>query len=229
MKLIEQAESLKDSEDWEMVTEVFKKIQAEWKTIGHVPRRDSDRIWKRFKDACNHYFDELHNMQDGHNKGQAEVFNKKKELLEKFKEDIEQEDKLDLDLVNKYISQWRDLGAVPVNMRHIEGKLNKVIDKACKKLNINKEETALLKFKNIIDAFLEQKDFRKLDNEQLFIKRKVDDLTKEIKQLENNISFISNATDDNPLVKNVYKNIETYSKDLKIWQRKLTYIRQLDY
>ena len=229
MQLIEQAESLKDSEDWESVTAVFKKIQAEWKNIGHVPRRDSDKIWKKFKDACNHYFNQLHNMQDGHNKGQAEVFNKKKELLEKFKQDIEQEEKLDLDLVNKYISEWRELGIVPVNMRHIEGKLNKVIDSACKKLNISKEETSLLKFKNVIDAFLEQKDFRKLDNEQLFIKRKVDDLTKEIKQLENNIIFISNATDDNPLVKNVYNNIETYSKDLKIWQRKLTYIRQLDY
>ncbi len=229
MQLIEQAESLKDSEDWDMVTEVFKKIQADWKIIGHVPRRDSDRIWKRFKEACNHYFDQLHNMQDGYNKGQAEVFNKKKELLEKFKVDIEQEDELDFDLVNKYISEWRNLGVVPANMRHIEAKLNKAIDSACKKLNISKEETALLKFKNVIDAYLEQKDLRKLDNEQLFIKRKVDDLTKEIKQLENNISFISNATEDNPLVKNVYKNIENYSKDLKIWQSKLAYIRQLDY
>ncbi len=229
MQLIEQAESLKDSEDWDMVTEVFKKIQADWKTIGHVPRRDSDRIWKRFKEACNHYFDQLHNMQDGHNKGQAEVFNKKKELLEKFKADIDQENKLDLDLVNKYISEWRNLGVVPANMRHIEAKLNKAIDSACKKLNISKEETALLKFKNVIDVYLEQNDVRKLDNEQLFIKRKVDDLTKEIKQLENNISFISNATDDNPLVKNVYKNIENYTKDLKVWQRKLAYIRQLDY
>ena len=229
MQLIEQAETLKDSEDWEMVTEVFKKIQADWKNTGHVPRRDSDRIWKRFKDACNHYFDQLHSMQDGHNKGQAEIFNKKKELLDKFKADIDHEDKLDLDLINKYISEWRDLGVVPANMRHIEAKLNKAIDNACKKLNISKEETELLKFKNVIDAFLEQKDVRKLDNEQLFIKRKVDDLTKEIKQLENNISFISNASDDNPLVRNVYKNIETYTKDLKIWQRKLAYIRQLEY
>jgi hypothetical protein len=227
--LIEQAESLKDSKDWEATTEVFKKIQADWKNIGHVPRRDSDRIWIRFKEACNHYFDQLHNMQDGHNKDQAEVFNKKKDLLERFKADIEQEDKLDLDLVNKYISEWRELGVVPVKMRHIESKLNKIIDYACKKLKVSKEETALLKFKIVIAGYLEQKDVRKLDNEQLFIKRKVDELTKEIKQLENNISFISNASDDNPLVKNVYKNIETYNKDLKIWERKLTYLRQLDY
>ena len=60
---MEQAESLKESDDWEIATEVFKKIQAEWKKIGHVPRRDSDKIWKRFKDACNHYFDRLHDKE----------------------------------------------------------------------------------------------------------------------------------------------------------------------
>jgi len=51
MTLVEQAESLKDSEEWDIATEVFKKVQAEWKKIGHVPRQDSDKIWKRFKDA----------------------------------------------------------------------------------------------------------------------------------------------------------------------------------
>ena len=61
---------------------------------------------------------------------------------------------------------------------------------------------------------------RKLDSEQLFIRRKIDEITKEIKQLENNISFISNASEDNPLVKNVFKNIEEHKKSLQIWTRK---------
>lgn len=59
----------------------MKQIQAEWKTIGHVPRKFSDDIWKRFKNACNHYFDRLHNIQDEANKDQIEVFNKKKKCL----------------------------------------------------------------------------------------------------------------------------------------------------
>ena len=229
MHLVEQAESLKDSEDYDIATEVYKKIQSEWKNIGHVPRKDSDKIWKRFKEACNHYFDRLHDKQDGADKEKIEVFNKKKDLLDQFKEQVENEKNLTLDLVNEYIKDWRELGPVPMKMRHIDTKFNKALDASYKKLNIDKEESIFLKFKNNINSYLEQNDVRKLDNEQLFIRRKIDELTKEIKQLENNISFISNATKDNPLVKNVYKNIENYNKDLEVWKKKISYLKQLDY
>ncbi|NNL83124.1 MAG: DUF349 domain-containing protein, partial [Winogradskyella sp.] len=59
-ELIKIAEDNKDSEDFDTVTPLMKKIQSDWKKIGHVPRRDSDKIWKQFKAACNHYFDRLH-------------------------------------------------------------------------------------------------------------------------------------------------------------------------
>jgi hypothetical protein len=47
---------------------IMKKIQDEWKQIGHVPRKHSDKIWKEFKDACNHYFDKLKEQKDEHSK-----------------------------------------------------------------------------------------------------------------------------------------------------------------
>ncbi len=85
--LVEQAESLKDSDDWAMATEVFKKVQSEWKKIGHVPRRDSDKIWKRFKDACNHYFDKLHEKQNDVDKDQSAIIDKKKEFMDSLKKE----------------------------------------------------------------------------------------------------------------------------------------------
>ncbi len=229
LALVEQAESLKDSDDWGAVTEVFKKIQSDWKNIGHVPRKDSDKIWKRFKNACNHYFDRLHNKLDDANKGQVEVFSKKKDLLDQFKEQVDTDEKLTLDVVNSYVDNWKELGQVPVKMRHIDSKFNKALDAAYKKLNLDKDEVALMKFKNIMDIYVSQNDIRKLDNEQLFIRRKVDEITKEIKQLENNISFISNATRENPLVKNVYDTIDKHNKDLEFWQNKLSYLTSLNY
>lgn len=229
MHLVDQAESLKDSEDWDIATEVYKKIQAEWRNIGHVPRKDSDRIWKRFKDACNHYFDRLHNKQEGSNKEQTETFNKKKEFLDEFKEAISKEENLTLDMVNESINQWKELGKVPAKMRHIDSKYNKVLDAAYKKLDIDKDELTFLKFQNTVNTYVEQNDVRKIDGEQLFVRRKIDEITKEIKQLENNISFISNASADNPLVKNVYKNIENHNKELETWKRKLNYLKQLEY
>src|SRR5690606_29975404 len=62
--LIKIAEEHKDSEDFDTVTPLMKKIQGDWKRIGHVPRKDSDKIWKQFKAACNHYFDRVHQLRN---------------------------------------------------------------------------------------------------------------------------------------------------------------------
>ena len=227
--LVEQAESLKDSDDWDTVTPVMKQIQIDWKSIGHVPKKYSDEIWKRFKDACNHYFDRLHGVQDEANKEQIEIFNKKKELLENLKSQAEKDEALTLEVIQSYSNDWKNLGAVPPNMRHIESKFNKVLDKLYGKLNMERGEIALLKFKNIVDAYVTNKQFKKLEDEQYFVRKKVDETTREIKQLENNISFISSDSDDNPLLKNVRKNINNYSEELKIWKDKLSYLTKLEY
>lgn len=229
MALVEQAESLKESEDYDTATEVFKKIQSEWKKIGHVPRRDSDKIWKRFKDACNHYFDRLHNKQNDLDKDQSAVIEKKKEFMDSMKEEIEKGKELTVEFVQKGMEEWRALGVLPHKVKHLDIKFNKLLDAAYKKLDIDKDEASFLRFKNTVDALLDQNNRRKLDSEQLFIRRKIDEITKEIKQLENNISFISNASADNPLVKNVYKNIETYKESLEIWKRKIDYMKKMEY
>ena len=227
--LVEKAESLKDSKDFDNVTPVMKQIQAEWKKIGHVPRKFSDEIWKQFKSACNHYFDSLHNIQDEANKDQIEVFNKKKEMLDGLKSQADDNDVLSLKVIQSYINDWKNLGSVPFNMRHIESKFNKTVDKLYEKLDLDRDEIALLRFKNTVDTYLEQKQYNKLDDEQLFVRRKIDEINKEIQQLETNISFISSATDDNPLIKNVRNNIDKYVEDMEVWKSKLNYLSQLEY
>ncbi len=229
MALVEQAESLKETEDWDMATPIMKQIQLDWKTIGHVPKKYSDDIWKRFKEACNHYFNRLHGVQDEANKEQIVVFNKKKDLLENLKSQADKDETLTLELIQSYAQDWKNLGAVPNNMRHIESKFYRVLDKLYGKLNMNREEIAMIKFKTIVDGYLANKQFKKLDDEQYFVRKKVDETTREIKQLENNISFFSSDTKDNPLLKNVQNNIDSQSEDLKIWKGKLDYLNKLEY
>ncbi len=227
--LVEQAESLKDSDEWDIATEVFKKIQAEWKKIGHVPRQDSDKIWKRFKDACNSYFDRLHEKKNVMDNDQSAIIEEKKEFMESLKEQIEIGKELSLDFVQKGLDDWRALGVLPHKVKHLDAKFHKLLDTAYKKLDIGKDEVAFLRFKSSVDTMVDQRNARKLDSEQLFIRRKIDETTKEIKQLENNISFISNASQDNPLIKNVYNNIEEYKKSLETWKRKINYMKKLEY
>ncbi len=223
--LIEIAESLKDSNDWENTTNTMKKIQSDWKKIGHVPRKFSDDIWKRFKAACNHYFDRLHQQKNSLNKEQQEVVDAKKAFLEDIKEMKKPTKEKVLEAVNK----WRDIGSLPRNARHLEGKFNKQIDKLLEGLSLDKQEVAMLKFTNVVDGYVADNDVRKLDSEQFFVRKKIDEVVKEIQQLENNLSFFSNAKDDNPLVINVKNRVNEFKNDLAIWKEKLSYLKKLDY
>jgi len=83
--LLELAISLKDSEEWDSTTQEMKRIQNDWKKIGHVPRKYSDKIWKEFKAACNHYFDRLHARKNASNQEEEENLVKKEACLEKLK------------------------------------------------------------------------------------------------------------------------------------------------
>ncbi len=223
--LIELAESIKDSEDWENATNTMKKIQADWKKIGHVPRKFSDDIWKRFKAACNHYFDRYHNRQDNLNKEQQAFIEEKKIYLE----EIKKVEKATIEEINEFIKKWRDFGDTPRSVRHLESKFYKQIDKLLEGLSLSKDEIAMLKYKNLIDGLMAQGNVHKLNSEQLFVRKKIDEIKKEIQQLENNLSFFSNANEDNPLVVNVRANIDTYKDEINIWKQKLDFIKKMDY
>lgn len=225
LELIELAESLKDSEDWESATNTFKKIQSDWKKIGHVPRKFSDDIWKKFKAACNHYFDRYHSQKNALSAEQQAVVDAKVAFLDTLKE----ENYTTKDAIGELMNEWSGLGKLPKSARGVDAKFNKFVDKALGGLSIGKDEVAMLKFRNIIDGYLANNDIRKLDSEQLFIRKKIDESVREIQQLENNLSFISNATDDNPLVKNVRNSINEFKQGLDVWKKKLNYLKTLDY
>ena len=225
LDLIKIAESIKDSEDWETSTNTFKKIQSDWKKIGHVPRKFSDDIWNKFKTACNHYFDRYHNQKNALSDEQKEIVAKKNEFVESLKVD----DYSTKDAVTNLMNAWNELGNTPKGSRAVDIKFNKFVDHLLSKLSLDKSEIVLLKFKNIINGYLANNDNRKLDSELIFVRKKIDESVREIQQLENNLSFFSNASDENPMVKKVYKNIETFKEGLKVWKAKLAYLRSLEY
>ena len=225
LDLIKLAESIKDSEDWETTTNTFKKIQSDWKKIGHVPRKFSDDIWNKFKTSCNYYFDRYHNQKNALSEEQKEIIGLKIAFVEALKvEDYTTKDSLTI-----LMDSWNQFGSTPRGSKAVDLQFNRFIDSLLSKLSLDKNEIVLLKFKNIINGYLANNDNRKLDSELVFVRKKIDESIREIQQLENNLSFFSNASDDNPMVKNVHKNLNTYKNGLKVWKDKLAYLRSLDY
>ncbi|WP_445955171.1 DUF349 domain-containing protein [Yeosuana sp.] len=228
LELIQIAEDNKDNEDIETTTALMKKIQSDWKKIGHVPRKDSDKIWKQFKAACNHFFDKLHATKNAANKVEIDAYNEKNVLLESFKNLKFSGDKeVDVLAIKEVISQWKSLGRVPYDKRYIEGKFNKLLDELFSKLKVEKNEVELIKFENKLEVLSNEDDNRNLDNERSFIRKKIDEIKSQINQLENNLQFFTNVKDDNPLVKEVHNNIKGHKDSLKLWKTKLSKIKEL--
>ena len=228
MELVKLADSLKDSEDWEKTTPIMKKIQNDWKTVGHVPKKYSDKIWKEFKEACNHYFNKLHAQKNNENKDEYEAFTQKKAFLDKLKAfELTGDTKKDLAKVKDYISKWKSLGRVPFNKRSIDSKFNKIVDALFKKLDVNKQDAELIKYENKLEHLANSENDSLIENEKVFIRRKIEEVKSEIRQLENNLQFI-NADDDNPIVLDVKKNIDGHKKSLEVWKAKLTELRNLN-
>ena len=229
LELVEKAKSLQDSTDFAATTPIMKKIQDDWKKIGHVPRKYSDSVWKDFKDACNAYFDRMHEAKNAETGEEVEAFEKKKAFLEELKSfSLSGEHKADLDAIKEHIATWKTFGKVPFNRRHIEGKFNKILDALFEKLSMSKKDTEMMRFSNRLEQLSEGDDRRALEQEQFFIRKKIDEVQSEILQLENNIQFISNSSKgENPLVKEVQKSIERQKDDLKLWKEKLQQIKNM--
>ncbi len=228
LDLIKIAEDNKDSKDFETVTPLMKKIQADWKSIGHVPRKDSDKIWNRFKSACNHYFDQVHAERKAENQEQYDAFDKKAKLLDSLKDlKLTGKPEVDVETIKAKVEEWKSLGQVPQNKRFIEGKFNKTLDGLFSGLKMDKTEVEMIKFENKLENLAQPDDTRLLDNEHNFIRKKIDEAKSEINQLENNLQFFSNVDETNPLVKSVLKNIENHKENLAVWEEKLKKVKEL--
>ncbi len=221
--LLDIAVSLKDSEDYDSATAEMKRIQSEWKKIGHVPRKYSDKLWKDFKTACNTYFDRLHANKNDSFKEESENLKLKEAILEKLKTwEITEDKDANINSLKSFISEWKKIGHVPFKKKNINQKFNKVIDALFRKMGISKQESELLSYGNKIQNISQSENQeRAIRSERSFIRKKMDESKNEIRQLENNLQFFSNASEDNPIVQDVIKKVNDHKEALESWKAKL--------
>lgn len=226
--LVERAEALKDSTDWAETAAELKSLQAQWKEIGHVPRQKSDDLWARFRAACNHFFE---NMSAQRKNGDAQMqanLEQKEQLLAQAEAFVPGEDpNADIETLKALSSAWRAAGRVPYSARRIEDKFNALIDSYFEKLKVSRNDIAMIHFKNKVDQLAAEGNKQKFYAEMDFVRRKIDEITREVQRLKNNIEFFSSASSDNPLVREVNRNIERKSQALEQWKEKLAYMRQI--
>lgn len=226
--LLDTANSLKDSEVSDETTQTFKRIQNEWKTIGHVPRKYSDKIWKSFKAACNTYFTNVNKNKNANDAIEEQNLTAKEKVLADLKAyDLGADKEKDLSFIKAQIAAWKNIGRVPFKSKNINNTFNKVLDALFLKLNIDKQTGELLKYGDKLNQLASSDNDYALANEKAFIRKKIEESKNEMRQLENNLEFFSNASEDNPVVKEVVLKINRHKEDIDTWQEKLKKINIL--
>ena len=228
LALLEIAKANQNSTDWETTTELMKDIQREWKEIGSVPLRNTEKIWKEFKRACDTYFSRFaETIQHSKNK-ESDALEQKKAFLDKLKEyQLGTDRDKEIATLQNFVNEWNAIGNTHHSKRTIDIKFHKIIDALYKKLNFDKQEIELIKYNNKLERLINDDNENSLNNEVIFVRRRIDELKSEILQLENNLAFFGNIDEKNPLVRDVIKNINNQKEALKTWENKLRELKHL--
>jgi len=148
-----QAEAMKDSTDWKKTTQEFIKIQKDWKKIGPVPRKYSDAIWKRFRAACDHFFDLKSQFFNHINEEQFENLQKKQTIIEQINNyQLSGNTEADLNALKDFQHQWTEIGHVPFKDKdQIQNDFRNKINQLFDKLHIDNKNREILKYKNKLE------------------------------------------------------------------------------
>lgn len=229
-ELLRIAKEHADSKDWNNSVQVIKKIQADWKKIGHVPRKYSDSIWKEFKDACNLFFENYKERNNQSNQEFEDNFAKKEAFLKEISEFKSSGDaQQDLNAVNEFNVKWNTLGKVPAAKMSINNDFNKAIGDLVKSFGLSQNEIQDFKMASLVDQIKSGNDERLLDDEIRKARKTIDELEKEINQLETNLGFFASANQDNPLLKDVYRQIEEKRARLTDTEIRLRKLHRIDF
>lgn len=222
--ICEKAEALQDSTDWKSTTEKIIQLQKNWKKTDYVPK--SEKVWSRFRKACNTFFDKKKaHFKTIDAKKTENLKNKLAFLNELRKKTFTDKDKDSFSELQKITKDWNKLGPVPKFKEEIEQQFRQIMDNIYKSLKINQKELDKLKFKNKIENIKE--DEFKLNKERQFIRNKISESQKEIAQYENNISFFTNSKGTEKLKEQVRQKIANCQAKTEELKQQLQLLNEL--
>jgi hypothetical protein len=221
--LIEKSKGIVDSETWESRAQEMKEFQKEWRSVGFVPRKLDNKLWGEFSDIHKVFFDRLKSGYQRLSSEQEAMEAEKIAQIEKlkaftFSSDTEK-------LKEEYLNFWETWKAISRldtgNQEKINFSFSNALLAGVKKVDLEKE----VKNKVLIElnALILQGDSKRLQQELQTARTNLSNLKGELTQLQNNLAFFSNSSTDNPLFKNVEKQIKSCQN--KIEKANEDYIR----
>jgi len=219
LDLCVQAESLMESQEWKKTTEIYKNLQQDWKKIGQVARKDSDAVWKRFRKACNTFFDAKSDFFKSRHTTEDANLKLKQELIEEINK-FEPEDmgKGDMDKLKALQNRWTEIGFVPFKVKDdIYSEYREAIDAQFSKLKAGGNQRDRMNFTERVKNMGGGRSGNAFGSEIDKLKGKIEVVKTEISQLENNLGFFANSKNADSMIqgfKNKIEKLQAQSKEL---------------
>ena len=219
-----QAEAIALRTDWKKATEEIIALQNEWKQIGPTARKNSELVWKRFRTACDKFFENKTHYFSNAQTIEVENLQKKEELIKKIEEHVFSEDRNEnMEVMKAYQREFMELGHVPRKDKDkIYAKFREVVNKRFQDLKITMDDMKRSNFKSKIETILNNPNAEHfLDKERRFLTNKLQQLKDDIALWENNLGFFSNSKNADLLKAEFSKKIETAKEEAKELEYKI--------
>jgi heat shock protein HspQ len=226
-----KAEEVKDSSEWKKTTELIMSLQKQWKETGPVNFKQSEKLWQRFRAACDHYFDRKKANFADQDASQAENLKAKTELIAQ----IEAYQRLDDNNANfenlkNFQNQWLNIGHVPMKEKdRLNNAYRKAIDQHFDAMRAGNFERTKENYRNKIEHISTRPDAKNKVNEEMYqLQEKIRKKEHEAALLDNNIGFFGNSKGADSLLKETKKKIETLKSDIKLLKEQLKMLRNIN-
>ncbi|MCC6252113.1 MAG: DUF349 domain-containing protein [Bacteroidia bacterium] len=223
-----KVEEVKDSTDWKKTTDYIITLQKEWKNIGPVNYKQSEKIWQRFRAACDHFFERKKLNFAEQDAVQAENLKAKAELIERIENYVKVEDNnINFENLKNFQNEWLNIGHVPIKEKEkINSAYRKAIDKHFDDIRTTNSEKFKAQFINKINHISNSPGGKSKVNEEMYqLQEKIRRKEHEAALLDNNIGFFGNSKGADTLLKESKKKLELLRNDIKNMKEQMKMLR----
>ena len=224
-----KAEAIAKREDWKKATDELLQLQQEWKSIGATSRKVSDKIWQRFRGACDEFFAKKGEFFADRRSSEHENLAQKEALLKELKEHVFGDNREEnLEAIKDFQRRWAEVGFVPIaDKERLHKEFRGEIDRIFEQLKISAREAEATAYRERIrNAASGAKNF--VNNERTKLEGEIEKLRSDLSLWENNLGFLASSKQADLLKQEFEKKMQGARQQIALMQAKLRMLREAE-
>jgi hypothetical protein len=230
-QIAEKAESLKNSQEWKETTNELIQLQKRWKELGPVPRKDSDKLWRRFRSACDFffenkskYFEDIYSTFDDHLKAKEKI------IAEMDHFSVSDDQETNLKALDEFMSKFNSIGYVPAGKKEwIKDQFRQAYERLLEKTGMDESQRSIFKFRYRIENIANApRSEMKLNFERDKLINKLQQLRNDMSVWENNIGFFKQSDSSEETIQGYQEKIDSARERIELLEEKIRILEDIE-